>query len=293
VARKRMIDPNIWMSEDVGKLNLFERLLLIGMFSNADDEGKGRANPPLIRSLIFPYDDIPIADIEAALEKIKQYIHIEIYEVDGSRYYKFSNWKKWQRVDKIQKSIIPEPPPNDSENDSKNDSKNDSTTSSRMGSDEEKREKEKRKEENIKEDSIREEKETSLSHDKAIEILKFYEGRTCTSIAAHFQLIVSLAEKYLVDDIKEAMEKALDKGKKDKGALDYAQGILKNWQSEGKPTADTSKSNYKVKKPSSWNLQDQRPMEAGLEEKLLKASAGEEPVEDAMEVLRKYREEGK
>jgi hypothetical protein len=281
-----MIDPNIWMSEDVGKLSLFERLLLIGMFSNADDEGKGRANPPLIRSLIFPYDDIPISDIEAALGRIKQYIHIEIYEVDGSRYYKFSNWKKWQRVDKIQKSIIPEPPPNDSENDSKNDS----TTSSRMGSDEEKREKEKRKEENIKEDSIREEKEASLSHDKAIEILKFYEGRTCTSISAHFQLVVSMVEKYTVEDIKEAMEKALDKGKKDKGALDYAQGILKNWQSEGKPSAETNKSIYKGKRPSSWNLKDQRQMEPGLEEKLLEKSIeGIQTEVDPKEMLKQIR----
>jgi hypothetical protein len=288
-----MIDPNIWMSEDVGKLNLFERLLLIGMFSNADDEGKGRANPPLIRSIIFPYDDIPISDIEAALEKLKQYICIEIYEVDGSRYYKFSNWKKWQRVDKIQKSIIPEPPPNDS----KNDSKNDSVTSIGIIPDQEKREKEKRKEENIREDSIREdsireEKEASLSHDKAIEILKFYEGRTCTSISAHFQLVVSLAEKYLVEDIKEAMEKALDKGKKDKGALDYAQGILKNWQSEGKPTAETNKGNYKSKKSSGWNLKDQRPMEEGLVDQLIAASAGEDTGEDPMEMLRQIRGAG-
>jgi hypothetical protein len=192
MARKRMIDPNIWMSEDVGKLSFFERLLLIGMFSNADDEGKGRANPPLLRSITFPYDDIAIADIETALEKIKQYIHIEIYEVEGSKYYKFTNWKKWQKVEKPQKSIIPEPFPDQSENHSPT---NPRMTPQPIG-DEEKRREEKGREENIKEEK---EKGDSFSHDRAIEILKFYESRTCNSIAAHHQLIVSLVEKHSVE----------------------------------------------------------------------------------------------
>lgn len=277
-----MIDPNIWMSEDVGKLTLFERLLLIGMFSNADDEGKGRANPPLLRSVIFPYDDIPISDIETALEKIKKYINIQIYEVDGSRYYRFINWKKWQKVEKPQRSIIPEPFPDQSPNHSPN--------VPRPIGDEEKREKENIREEKLKEEKGREEKDNSLSHGNAIEILKFYEGRTCTSIAAHHQLVVSLVEKYSVSDIKEALEKALEKGKKDKGALDYAQGILKNWQTEGKHVADVPKGSYKVKKPSGWNLQDQRALDPEIEKKLLENSAGEEIEGDPMEILKNYRE---
>ena len=43
MARRRMIDPNFWESEDVSRLSLFARLLFIGMISNADDEGRGRA----------------------------------------------------------------------------------------------------------------------------------------------------------------------------------------------------------------------------------------------------------
>ena len=42
MARKRMIDPNIWDSEDFSKLSILGRLLFIGMFSNADDEGRGK-----------------------------------------------------------------------------------------------------------------------------------------------------------------------------------------------------------------------------------------------------------
>jgi DnaD/phage-associated family protein len=109
VARKRMIDPNIWTSEDVARLTIFERLLLIGMFSNSDDYGKGRANTTFLRSIIFPYDDVDLKKIEEALGRIKANIGIILYEINGSKYYKFLNWVKWQKVEKPQPSKIPEP----------------------------------------------------------------------------------------------------------------------------------------------------------------------------------------
>ena len=71
MARKRMVDPNIWQSEDFNSLPLLGRLLFIGMFSNADDEGRGVANPVFLRSMVFPYDEsIRGADIEKALSEI-------------------------------------------------------------------------------------------------------------------------------------------------------------------------------------------------------------------------------
>lgn len=108
MARRRMIDPNIWMSEDVAKLTIRQRLLLIGLFSNADDYGKGRANPVFIRSIVFPYDDIPVKDIEKDLKAISETIEIKLYEVDENSYYSFTNWGKWQTVQKPQDSIIPD-----------------------------------------------------------------------------------------------------------------------------------------------------------------------------------------
>ena len=72
MARRRMIDPNIWMSEDVARLGVLDRLLLIGMFSNADDYGKGRANPVFVRSTVFPYDDIAVSEIEKGIKNISK-----------------------------------------------------------------------------------------------------------------------------------------------------------------------------------------------------------------------------
>lgn len=109
MARRRMIDPNFWGSEDVSKLNHTERLMLIGMFSTADDYGKGRANAAYIRSSIFPYEDISLKEIEKNLAHIQDHIEIIFYEIGDGKYYKFKNWRKWQKVDHPTDSIIPEP----------------------------------------------------------------------------------------------------------------------------------------------------------------------------------------
>ena len=146
MARRRMIDPNFWQSEDISRLSPFARLLFIGMISNADDEGRGRANTNYLKSIIFPYDDIRVAEVDKALSEISHNTSVVVYEVAHSRYYAFTNWKKWQRVDKPQDSIIP-PFEEHSENDSRvipESVENDSSLK------EKKRKEENRKEENIK-----------------------------------------------------------------------------------------------------------------------------------------------
>lgn len=109
-----MIDPNIWASEDMAKLSLRQRIMVIGLFSNADDHGKGKAKPAYLRSTIFPYDDIPLSEIIDDLETIRAVISVEFYVVEGNSYYRFLNWNKWQTVQKPQASLIPEPVENDS-----------------------------------------------------------------------------------------------------------------------------------------------------------------------------------
>ena len=45
MARRRMIAPEIWESSSFSKLSNFAKLIFIGLISNADDEGKGIADP--------------------------------------------------------------------------------------------------------------------------------------------------------------------------------------------------------------------------------------------------------
>lgn len=109
MARKRMIDPNFWQSEDISKLSYFARLVFIGLFSNADDEGRGRAKAAYLKSMIFPYDeDIEIVKkVDEALDEIAKSVSIIFYKIDDSEYFQLTKWKNWQNVERPTKSKIP------------------------------------------------------------------------------------------------------------------------------------------------------------------------------------------
>lgn len=110
VARKRMVDPGIWQSEDFGHLTTLAKLVFIGLFSQADDEGRGRGNPQYIKNTLFPYDEgMEKTDIEKSLVEIATHMSIRFYECDGSEYYSLTNWKIWQKVEKPTPSRLPDP----------------------------------------------------------------------------------------------------------------------------------------------------------------------------------------
>ena len=108
MARKRMIDPNIWQSEDFGKLSLLAKIVFIGLFSLADDEGRGRANPVYLKSSLFPYEEsMRSADIAKTLLEISSNMSVVFYSCDGSDYYSLYNWSDWQKIDKPTDSKLP------------------------------------------------------------------------------------------------------------------------------------------------------------------------------------------
>lgn len=110
MARKRMVDPGIWQSQDYGNLSVLAKLIFIGLFSQADDHGYGRANPQFIKSVLFPYDDqITKKDIEKSLSEIASHMSILFYRSDGNEYYHLTNWLTWQKVDRPQPSKLPTP----------------------------------------------------------------------------------------------------------------------------------------------------------------------------------------
>lgn len=109
MARKRMIDPNIWQSEDFSKLSTLAKLVFIGLFSLADDEGRGRSNPVYLKSSLFPYEEsIRSADIDKTLSEISSNMSVIFYSCDGNNYYSLYNWNTWQKIDRPSESKIPE-----------------------------------------------------------------------------------------------------------------------------------------------------------------------------------------
>lgn len=109
MARKRMIDPSIWINEDFGSLSILAKLVFIGLFSIADDEGRGKASPAYIKAVLFPYnDDLRIADVEKTLSEISSKMSVIFYSCDENMYYTLTSWNMWQKIDKPSQSKLPE-----------------------------------------------------------------------------------------------------------------------------------------------------------------------------------------
>ena len=104
-----MIDPSFWTDEKLGECTRDERLLFMGLISNADDEGYGRANPKLLRSSIFPYDDLRVSDLDKWLSRLGGFGLIALYQVKGQTYYYLPNFSRYQTINRPTPSSIPKP----------------------------------------------------------------------------------------------------------------------------------------------------------------------------------------
>lgn len=105
-----MIDPSIWEDEDFGKLTMAGKLLFIGLFSNADDEGRLRGNPAYLKSTIFMYDDTDLTTISDLLKQVTGIMKsVRFYEVEGKQYIQLLKWNEYQKQhkDRVQSSTLP------------------------------------------------------------------------------------------------------------------------------------------------------------------------------------------
>jgi hypothetical protein len=114
MPRIRTIKPDLWADERVGAMQREERLLWIGLITQADDEGRLHYRPRIIRQAIFPYDD-DISDdmVQRWLDNLTNEQLICVYSVNGNYYIQIKNWSKHQNVNRPSPSKIP-PSPEDS-----------------------------------------------------------------------------------------------------------------------------------------------------------------------------------
>lgn len=104
-----MIDPTFWQSETAERLTLEQRYLFIGLFSNADDQGRLLADADFIRAAIYFRDDINPSIIERDLERIADIGSILLYEKQGHRCLQLVNWWTYQHPPTARPSRWPAP----------------------------------------------------------------------------------------------------------------------------------------------------------------------------------------
>lgn len=106
-----MIRPEFWEDEKIGALSMPARLLFIGMWNIADDEGLIRFNPEYLKASVFPYDVVPRTDVETYMQELVTQDLIFPYTA-GSCNQKLGyiiRFRKHQRIDKPQASRLPPP----------------------------------------------------------------------------------------------------------------------------------------------------------------------------------------
>ena len=108
MPRIRTLKPEIWQDEALGSCPPVARLLYIGLITQADDDGRFRAAPALVKSAVFPYDlKLGLGTIEGHLECLAEAALIRLYTVKGQSFGDLPSWGQHQKINRPSPSSIP------------------------------------------------------------------------------------------------------------------------------------------------------------------------------------------
>lgn len=112
MARIRTIKPEFWRSPDIMQLDHFQRLLYIGLWNLADDEGRGEYNAAAIAADLFlsEYSLNPhgvLTQVETAFTEYSNSGMVRLYRVKNRQYFEIVNWLDHQRINRPSASKFP------------------------------------------------------------------------------------------------------------------------------------------------------------------------------------------
>lgn len=108
MARIRSIKPEFWTSEQVMDCKPVTRLLFIGLWNFADDEGRLPFSPRTIKAQVLPGDDVSPDDVRDMVLELSRIKLVMLYAVEGRDYLQITGWSH-QKIDKPQKPKYPAP----------------------------------------------------------------------------------------------------------------------------------------------------------------------------------------
>jgi len=114
MGRIRSIKPDFPHLQELGVLSRDARLTFLLLWTVCDDHGRALANPRLLKGVLFPYDDIRLADIEGWLTELEGSGAIRQYSRGLERFIEVRNWLSFQKIDKPSAPKYPDPTEGDS-----------------------------------------------------------------------------------------------------------------------------------------------------------------------------------
>jgi hypothetical protein len=115
MARIRSIKPEFWTSAQIMDCRVAARLLFIGLWNFADDQGRMVYSPRRVKAQIFASDDFSADDIHGMIRELERNNLVRLYDLENTQYLQVTGWHH-QKISHPQKSILPQPPPEDSVN---------------------------------------------------------------------------------------------------------------------------------------------------------------------------------
>lgn len=107
--RIRTLKPEIWADEEVGRLDMWERSLFVGLITMADDEGRLLATTAAIIGHVFPLHTVTQARVRRWLMTLHERNLIVCYEDDGLPLVEICGWAKHQKINRPTASSLPAP----------------------------------------------------------------------------------------------------------------------------------------------------------------------------------------
>lgn len=101
MARIRNIKPDFWTDEKLVELETWERLLFIGLWNFADDEGYMPYSPKRIKMQVFPGDSL---EVSRGVQSLISIGAVELFDSEFGPVLHVSKWSKHQKVSNPSKS---------------------------------------------------------------------------------------------------------------------------------------------------------------------------------------------
>lgn len=95
MARIRSIKPEFWTDEKIVELDFADRLLFIGLWNFADDQGYLDLRPKRIKMQVFPGDDY---DVVEGLKRLWESSLVSLYETQQGLVVHINHWDRHQKV---------------------------------------------------------------------------------------------------------------------------------------------------------------------------------------------------
>lgn len=110
MARIRSLKPTFWGDDKISQLTVEARLLMVGLISMADDDGRFLASHTSIAGYVYPNDDVTPKRLATWLNEITELGLVVVYNGGRVKYGAIPKYRDHQRISHPKPSTLPAPP---------------------------------------------------------------------------------------------------------------------------------------------------------------------------------------